>query len=343
MKAFNIQHIFFVILGLALASCNTTATNNEAKGPVQVRVEQTAIQEVEQTLDFTGVVQPFEEAHIAPAVPGRIDRILVDVGDKVSKGQLLVNMDRTQLFQAQVQLDNLEKELARMDTLLQAGAVTQQGYDQLKTQVDVARSNIRNLATHTEIRSPLNGVITGRYFSEGEMFSMTPGPAGKPAIVSVNQIRPVKVTIGVSERFLPQVTIGQEALVTTDVFPGQEFEGKVSKIYPTIDRASGTFKVEVVTPNQDELLSPGIFARVALDLEQQQALLVPALAVLKQTGSNERFVFVIEDNTAQRVTVQIGKNFNQYQEIISGLKPGQTLVVTGQHNLIQGAEVEVVE
>lgn len=342
MKSLKSQHIIILIAMLVFASCTTAVTNSEENNKVLVRIEPTTLRATAQHLDFTGVVQPFEEAHIAPAGPARINRILVDVGDKVSKGQLLVQMDRTQLYTSQVQLDNLERELARMDTLLRAGAVTQQSFDQLKAQYDVAKSNIDNLASHTEIRSTINGVVTGRYHSDGEMFSMMPGPSGKPAIVSINQIRPVKVTIGVSERFLPELSVGQATTVTTDVFPNREFTGKVNKIYPTIDRTSGTFRVEIVIDNQDEALRPGMFARVALSMGEHQALLVPSLAVLKQAGSNERFVFVVEGNTARRLTVIPGRSYNEFIEIESGLQEGQMLVTTGQHNLVQGSEVQIV-
>jgi membrane fusion protein, multidrug efflux system len=339
----KLKRVFSTLLiGMAISSCiSSGGDESEETTAVLVRTDEISMHTIENNLDFTGVVQPFEEAHIAPAVPARINRILVDVGDKVSKGQLLVEMDNTQLFQAQVQLDNLKTELQRLDTLLQAGAVTQQAYDQMKTQYEVAKSNIENLGTHTQVRSTLNGVITGRYFSDGEMFSGTPGPAGKPAIVSINQIRPVKVMVGVSERFLPQVKIGQKAEVRVDMFSERIFEGRVNKIFPTIDRASGTFRVEIVIENQDEALRPGMFTRVALNLGEQQVLLVPALAVMKQTGSNERFVFVVENDMARRITVQTGRNFDENLEILSGLQPGQKLVVTGQHNLIEGTEVVV--
>lgn len=338
-----IQATLLIFAMLFIASCQTAVEQEETDSRVLVRVTPSSVQTVVNNLEFTGTVLPYEEAHIAPAVPARINRILVDVGDKVSKGQLLVEMDNTQLFQARVQLDNLEKELARLDTLLRAGAVTQQSYDQLQTQYQVAQSNIENLSTHTQVRSTLNGVVTARYFSAGEMFTGTPSPAGKPAIVSINQIQPVKIIVGVSERYLPEVTIGQKAEVTTEVFSDRVFSGKVNRIYPTIDRATGTFRVEVVIDNQDENLRPGMFVRVALSLGEHEALLVPALSVLKQTGSNERFVFVVEDNVAQRLTVEPGRKFDDRIEILSGLKAGQQLVITGQHNLIQGSEVEIVE
>jgi RND family efflux transporter MFP subunit len=338
----NPRIIISALILFVIFSCNTAAEQNETERNIMVEVAKTTLQTVPTNLDFTGVVQPFEEAHIAPAVPARINRILVDVGDKVTRGQLLVEMDNTQLFQAQVQLDNLKTELARLDTLLQAGAVTQQSYDQLKTQYQVAQSNIDNLSTHTQVRSTLNGVITARYFSDGEMFTGAPSPAGKPAIVTVNQIKPVKIIVGVSERFLNQVKTGQEAVVTTDVFSDRSFTGKINRIFPTIERATGTFRVEITIDNSDEALRPGMFVRVSLQLGEHQALMVPAMSVMKQAGSNERFVFVVENGTAQRITVEQGRKFNDRVEILSGLKDDQTLVVSGQHKLIQGSIVEIV-
>jgi len=332
--------LFSIFLGVSCSSTGNDENNKERKRPV--RVASADIENVSNDLEFTGVVQAYEVAHIAPSMPVRIEKILVDVGDKVSKGQLLVQMDRTQLFQAQVQLKNLEKELSRLDTLLKAGAVTQQNYDQLKTQYDVAKSNIANLSTQTEIRSSLTGIVTGRYYSDGEMFSMTPGPAGKPAIVTVNQVQPVKVIINVSERYFPVLQTGQTAEVTSDVFPNRVFNGRVNKLSPVVDRVSGTFSAEIVIDNKDEALRPGMFARVSLNLGQQDVFLVPALAVLKQSGSDERFVFVVEDQKAVRKTVETGRKFDARIEILSGIKQGQHLVVSGQHNLIQGSEVEVL-
>jgi RND family efflux transporter MFP subunit len=344
-KIITLPRVMIVMMmGIFTTSCNDTGAEQKSEArKMPVKIEQTQTKEVKNNLEFTGVVQAYEEAHIAPAAPVRIQRILVDVGDKVSKGQLLVQMDRTQLFQANVQLENLEKELARLDTLLRAGAVTQQQFDQMKTQYDIAKSNIDNLSTQTEIRSPLNGVVTGRYYSDGEMFSMTPGPAGKPAIVSVFQIKPVKVMINLSERFLPQIEKGQIAQVTSDVFPNQQFTGKVNKISPVVDRMSGTFSVEIIIDNSQEMLKPGMFARVSLNMGTQDVFLVPALAVLKQAGSNERYVFVIgDDNTAIRKTVTLGNKYDDKLEILAGLEKEQRLVVTGQHNLIEGTTVEIL-
>ncbi len=332
------------ILLLLFAACTPKTTEEaESSQSVRVMVMQTGNTAIANDLEFTGVVQAYEEAWIGASMPARIEKILVDVGDFVTKGQLLVQMDKTQLFQARIQLQTLENDLKRMDTLLALGAVTRQAHDQLKAQYDIAASNIENLLKTTEIRATIPGVVTGRYHSAGEIFTMTPGPAGKPAIVSVMQIRPVKINIGVSERFFTQVKTGQPAQVTSDVFPGRTFDGRVSMIYPNIDRSSGTFRVEITVDNADLALRPGMFSRVALNLGQTEGIMVPALAVLKQSGSNERYVFVIENGKAIRKSVVPGRNIDDLQVILSGLEEGETLVVTGQHNLSHLTEVEIVK
>lgn len=332
-----------VLMLAFVAACQPRTQETTTERPATlVQVAPTSLQTIANNLDFTGVVQPYEEAHIGAAQPARIERILVDVGQQVAKGQLLVQMDRTLLFQAQVQLQTLKGDLLRLDTLLRVGAVTQQSYDQLKAQFEVATASYENLARHTEIRATIPGIITGRYNSEGELYTMSPSPAGKPAIVSIMQIRPVKITIGVSERFFPRVKIGQTATVVTDLYPGRNFEGKVYKIYPVIDRASGTFKIEILVDNNDLSLRPGMFTRVALSLGETEAMLVPALAVLKQVGSNERFVFVVEDGVAIRKIVVPGRNIGDMQEVIAGLKPDEMLVISGQHNLTHLGKVNIV-
>ncbi len=345
MKSQNIARILFLLVLFSFGGCAlfTTDEEPEEKEKVLVELKEVAVTTVTNDIRVTGVVQAYEESYIGAPTPARIEQILVDVGDHVEKGQLLVQMDRAQLFQAKVQLDNLLDDLRRLDTLLQVGAVTRQQYDQLKTQYDVARSNVENLAENTEIRANISGVITGRFNSDGEIFSMTPAtPGGKPAIVSLKQIQPVKITIGASERFFPVVKQGQQATVRLDIYPDRKFTGYVNKIYPTIDRMTGTFQVEILVENHDLSLRPGMFSRVALDLGDMDALLVPSLAVRKQVGSDERFVFVVEDDIAHRRSVTLGRTFDDRLEILSGIEQGEMLVVTGQHNLMDGATVEIV-
>ncbi len=345
MKKFMTPHTLFFLATLFLvAGCDViTEEETEERDKVLVELSQIETTTLADDIRTTGQVKAFEEAYIGAPAPSRIEEILVDVGDQVEKDQLLVQMDRAQLYQAKVQLDNLREDLRRMDTLVAVGAATQQQYDQLKTQYDVARSNVENLEENTQIRANIPGLITGRYYSDGEVFSMSPTtPEGRIAIVSLKQIQPVKITIGVSERFFPNVETGQEAVIRSDIYPDREFEGRVHKIHPTINRASGTFNVEVLVENRDLALRPGMYSRVMLNVGEIEGLLVPSLAVRKQVGSDERFVFVVEDGVAHRRTVNLGRTFDDKLEILSGIEEGEMLVTTGQHNLMDQSEVEIV-
>jgi RND family efflux transporter MFP subunit len=133
------------------------------------------------------------------------------------------------------------------------------------------------------------------------------------------------------------------AKISVDIYPGQEFSGKVVRIFPTIDPASHTFSVEVVTPNSSAVLRPGMFARVSFDLGEVDAVVLPALAVLKMQGSNERYLFVEKDGKAERIPVSIGARFDDRIEVISDLlKPGDRVIVSGQSRLLHGVPVQVV-
>ncbi len=346
MKTLMKPHILILPFALLFAvSCDFGGPDEAAEEQEKVLVELTRLEKTTMIKDHraVGVVRPYEESFISAASPARIEKILVDVGHRVQKGDMLVQMDRSQLFQAKVQMNNLKDDLQRLDTLVEVGAATKQQYDQLKTQYEVARSNVETLADNTEIRANIPGVISGRFYSEGEMFTMSPTtPEGKVAIVSLKQDQPVKIMTGVSESLFPDVKIGQEAIVKSDVYPGREFTGKVSRIYPIIDRISGTFNVEIVVENRDLALRPGMYGRINLNIGEVEGFLVPALAVLRQEGSGERHVFIEKDGMAHRRVVTLGRRFDDKLEILSGLEEGEMLITTGQHNLMDQMEVEIV-
>ncbi|MGC9353501.1 MAG: efflux RND transporter periplasmic adaptor subunit [Mariniphaga sp.] len=318
------------------------ADNADTKKEV-VRVMELQMQTVARSVEYPATLQAYEEVHLAPAQPGRIEGIFADVGDRVSAGKLLVQMDRTQLHQAEVQLKNLEVDFRRLDTLAKYGSVAQQQYDQLKTQVEVAQSNVAFLKENTQLLAPFNGVISGRYYEPGEMYSGAPNtPAGKAAVLSLVQIDRLKAVVPLSEKYFPMVNNGMEAKATIDVYPENTFTGRVERVHPTIDPINRTFNAEVVINNRDGILRPGMFARVTFDLDEEEAILLPSMAVLKVQGSNERYLFKEENGIAHRVSVDIGKRYDDSIEVFSDeLEPGDNIIVSGQARLLDGVQVEV--
>ncbi|KAF5044780.1 Multidrug resistance protein MdtA [anaerobic digester metagenome] len=308
-----------------------------------VRVTPLETRQVARSVEYPATLLAFEELHMAPASPGRIDAIYAEVGSRVRQGDLIVQMDKTQLHQAEIQLKNLEIDFRRFDTLQKVGSVPQQQYDQLKSQLEIARSNVSFLKENTQLRAPFSGVISGKYYEAGEMYSGAPLPQiGKAAIVSLVQIDKLKTIVPISEVYFPRVKKGMTARVKSDLYPDKSIEGKIFNIYPTIDPGSRTFNIEIQIDNRDGLLRPGMFNRISIDFDKVEALLLPAIAVLKMQGSNDRYLFVENNGIARRVFVTLGARYDDLIEVIADeLKPGDNIIVSGQGRLLDGAKVQV--
>jgi RND family efflux transporter MFP subunit len=344
-----------MISGLLVAGCSSKSNKSASASQdpatttssavIPVKVVKLTKTKIARTIDYTASILPFEEVNVAPSTPGRIDRIYVETGDKVKKGDKLFLMDRTQLYQLELQLSNLQKDLSRIDTLLKSGSAKQQQYDQMKTQYDITKTNVDFMQQNTLLKSPFVGIVTGKYFEDGEMYSGSPTTqTGRSAVVTVMQVNPLKVNVNVSEQYYPLINKGIKAMVTADVYKDETFTGSVFRIAPTINSATRSFIVELELPNRNDLLKPGMFVRVSMDLGEVETFVVPAYTVLVQEGTNLRYVFVADNNTAKRVEVILGKRFDDQLEIISEtLKEGDQLVTEGQSRLVNGGKIEVVK
>ena len=334
---YSISAIMIVFLyacgGGASSDKSQTATTQDSI--VSVKVQTVSTQPVEQLTELTGNIEANKVNNIAPTIPGRIDNILVEVGNRVSKGQLLVQMDKTNLVQAQLQLANAERELGRVAELFKSGSATQQQLDQLTSQVDVLRETVRNLAENVELLSPIDGVVTARTFDAKNIYG------GAQPILTVMQIAPVKVLVNISEIYFPQVKTGMEVRVKLDVYPDKNFVGRINIIYPTIDQLSRTFRAEVTIANNDMTIRPGMFARVELNFGTLNHVVAPDLAIIKQPGTNTRYVFTVENGQARRREVQLGRLVGNQYEIISGIEAGAQVVIAGQSRLLEQTPVKI--
>lgn len=344
--------IFTLILtgGILLASCAPKEKKGEAAAAgaadstaaIPVRVMPVSKTAIARTIDYTSTIQAYEEVNLAPASPGRVDKLYVEVGDRVQKGQNLFLMDRTQYYANKIQLANLEKDLARLDTLLKVGSVRAQLYDQTKAQYEVMKTTVEFMEENTLLEAPFTGIITGKYLEEGELYSGAPGMSGKAAVVTIMQINPVKIIVSISEQYFPLVKNGMKVRVVADVYPDKSFEGTIFRVHPTINAMSRTFSAEVRINNGSELLRPGMFARSFIDMGQDEAIVVPSNAVLIQEGTNERYIFIVENGVAVRKTVTLGQRFDDRFELAGGeVREGDNLVTDGQARLRNGQKVEI--
>lgn len=327
------------MLVLLTASCGGGSNEQQTQEEVKKALVKTAkaeLKPVDQLVEFTGTIQPFTHNKISPAMGMRIDRIHVDVGDQVKKGQLLVEMDKSQYLQTAVQLENLKADLARYQKLYAEGGISKQQLDQMATQVSVSQHALDNLKDNTDLISPVDGIVTERIYDPGDVYSAADG-----RILTVMQLNKVKVQVNVSESYFTNVKQGMPVEVKLDVYPDQVFKGNVTLIYPAIDPATRTFTTEITIPNGNMKLRPGMFSRVGLNFGETQRIMVPDVAVQKQVGSNERYIFVVENGKAIRKIVNPGRVIGKSYEIISGLNDGDEVVIAGAQKLLDQAEVEI--
>ena len=343
MKAFRILGIalcsmlLMVVLMVACGQKKTEAVQAPVADPAAkpvVELAQVVEEPVAQIQVYSATIVGEIKNNIAPATPARISKINVEIGDNVRRGQVLVEMDETTLSQQEMQLKNLETEFNRIDQLYKVGGVSKSEWDNVNLQLEVARKSFQTLKENTRLQSPIDGVVTARNYDNGDLY-------GGQAILVVQKITPVKITINVSEQYYSKVEKGDEVSIELDAYPGETFTGKVSLIYPTVDAMTHTFPVEINVANADQKLRPGMFARATLNLGTLNHVVVPDLAIEKRSGSGDRFVYVYNNGKVSYTKVELGQRLGDRYELISGVPSGAQVVITGQAKLSDGKEVEV--
>lgn len=327
-----------IALLVTVSSCSEEKTTvQEVEKVEKVQVMKLATTEIEREVILPTTLEGYDNMKVSSSVSGIIDEILVNVGDRVSKGQLLVKMDPTQYTTTKLTYANLGVEMSRMEALKAAGSISQQIYDQTKTQYEQLKEQLALYEKNTFVRADFAGVISARNFEPGELC------AGQP-ILQLTQINKLKAYINVQENYFPYLKNGMKLTIVSDIYPGKQFPATVEMVYPTIDPSSHTFTVKVTIPNASETLRPGMYVSTSISVGKVKGMLVPYQSVLKLIGSNERYVFVNDGGKAKRVTVTLGKRFDRDVEIISEeLKEGDELIVVGQGRLVDGVKLEIVK
>ena len=330
-------------VALALCSCGGKKAQ---KGAAAVKEEQLPAVKV---VDAKSEIVPIDEKYsvtlqayainnIAPQSGGRIISIKAEVGDFVQKGQVLAQMDKAQLEQAELQLNNLKSEYDRAKALYEKGGVSKSDFETIELQYKVANTTYENLLTNTILKSPLNGVVSARNYDEGDMYTMS-----APLYV-VQQINPIKAFVAVSEKNYSLLKKGIEVEFTPEALNGKTFVGKVTRIHPTVDAATHTIVAEVTINNPKFELRPGMYSSARVIFSKGDAIVVPDTAVLKQQGSGVRTVYVLKaDGTVELRIVELGRHIGSEYVILSGVQAGEKVIVSGQSLLRSGIKVEVIE
>lgn len=342
--------VLALVIGLRLAANKKKL--DAAKQPVDrsafafpVNVITTAIAPVEGGFTVPGTLEPDEHARVMVQAQGKLASLTVDLGSRVSKGQVLGSLDVAQklleLEAAELALEKLRKDDARYRELVAGKAAAEANYDEVhfnyetqRVKVDQIRQQIRD----AQVVSPVNGIVVAKNVEVGEYV------AGSTAVVEVVDVSRLKANVRVSERDAYRLKEGDAVAVTTEVFPGEVFQGRITFVSPRGD-ASHNYLVEVAVQNdKDHPLKSGTFINARFERQEAVPLLMIPKSALGE-GMKQPYVYVVRaDGADSRVShrdLVLGREIGEQVEVLKGLQPNETVVVSGQLNLVDGSKVRV--
>ncbi len=317
------------------ATGNGTATV-AAEAKPKVKIATVTTEDVAQIEEYTTTVEAMVKNNIIPNSPLRIEKIFVEVGQSVIKGQSLVQLDASNLEQLRLQYENQLVDFKRVEELYKVGGTSRAEYDNAKTQLEVVKRQLDNRTENTLLVSPIDGVVSARNYDNGDMYG------GQPILV-IEQISPVKMKINISESRYAETNKELDVNLTFNTYGNETFKGNIDIIYPTINSSTHTFPVEITLDNNDKRVRPGMYGKVCVNFGTVKHVVVPDVAVIKQAGSGNYYVYAYENGKVEYKQVVVGRRMDNRYEIVSGLEPGTHVVIAGQTGLTNGAEVEVIE
>jgi len=367
---------WLITCALLLPNCSSnrgdTKEVQEEKG-IAVEVVRAVRGDIASSINTTGTVYPRQEAYLSPKIGGKIEKIFVDEGDRVTKGQPLVRLEQTKLImakneaeanlntvkselrKAELSLENLNRTMKRNEELYKQGIIDEQLYDNTKTdflnaeaqfhlssarleqakaQLDQAVQDLKDSIMY----APFSGFVVDKMMNEGEMVYA----ASPSQVLHLTDINSVKIECGIAEVEKKYIHVGKEAVIEVDAIPGEKFKGEITTVNPFIDQNSRTFMVKIEIPNPGHKLVSGMFARIKIVKEaKKEAILVPLRSVIEREG--KKVVFVAANGQARMVPVLLGINDMKTTEVVNGLKGGELIVSEGFYALSNGSRISFTQ
>jgi membrane fusion protein (multidrug efflux system) len=338
-RAYRKARWWLLAAGLALVWSGAAAQDNGAA--VAVEAAKVVAAPLNEQVTAIGTILSDEAVTISSEIPGRLQEIHFQEGQPIGKSAPLFTLDdsvyRAQLADADAKLKLAEQTHKRRTALLTNKYATAQSADESASNLAVSTAAVELARVQLEkahIVAPFSGIVGLRRVSVGEYIT-----SGQP-LVNLEAIDPVKADFRVPEKFLPAIRVGQTIQIKVDAFPDQNFEGKVYAIDPRLDVSGRSLLVRAMVPNKEQLLRPGLFARVTVLLQlKKDALSVPEQAIVPQGDS--QFVFKIVDGKVQLTKVVTGTRREGRVEIVEGLSAGDQVVTAGQLKIRDGAAVSI--
>ncbi|HXG49153.1 MAG TPA: efflux RND transporter periplasmic adaptor subunit [Methylomirabilota bacterium] len=335
-----------IALALGPAGCKPPAGASAGRGPgtfaVQAVVIEARRQPVSETLSLVGSIAANEMVELKSEAEGMVEEILFQEGQPVKQGDLLVKLDESKfaaaVAEAEANFKLSQVTFERSKELFREQLISQQEFDQAAAQFQANQAGLelkRRQWKDTRIHAPFAGIVGARQVSPGQVISKN------TTLTWLVNLDPVKVEVNVPERYLGQVAIGQTIEFSVAAFPQEKFKGEVYFISPQLDPATRTALVKARIPNPAHKLKGGMFAGLDLTLQLRESAIVVPEPALMSNGDNVT-VFVVDDQSlAQIRPVKVGVRLAGKAEVLSGLQPGEKVVVEGVQKLYPGAAVKL--
>ncbi len=361
MKGKRKAVLWLAILAVVRFGCGESSSggsDGKDSGAPVIPVETVVVQmgAVVDTVRATGTVFPRHDVVISSQTAGTVTAVYIEVGNRVKKGDPLVQVDpemkelalrqaEARLLEARAAFEKAKRDLERHRKLFESKDISEFVYESARLQKEsaeaaylTAKANVqmaRRQLKDARIESPVDGFVAARLVDLGT--TVAPGAP----VAKVVDIDEVKVKFGVPERDVVKIAKGQVATVRVDALKGRSFTGTVSAVGPQADLATRTFPVEVVVQNPEHRLKAGMVARVSVAAGSVENLpLIPKSALLERAG--ETIVFVVQGEVAHKRVPELGLESNGRIAVLAGVEPGDQVVVLGQENLVEGTRVKVV-
>lgn len=338
--------VLLLISSFALTSCGKkeaeagkTVVRKEKSDSVSVITAKVQNINMSLTKTYTGTLEGEKQANIVSQLAERIVDIPVKVGDYVKAGQVIVKLDKggltSQYYQAQSNLQNVQKNLERTKSLFESGAIARQALDQTQTAYDIAKANFNAARNAVEITTPISGVVTSVKLNIGDFTA-----PGTP-IVTVATIGQLKLIMSVGEADMPYVANGKNVKIYSELNTDITAAGKITEIAKSADLSTRTFQVKATFPNaKNTWFKPGMFAKAELDLTTPKTVpVIPRESVIYAESGPQ--VFVISQGKAYSRNVKLGLQNDKFIEVVDGLKPDEVVARVGMNNLKDGMPVVV--
>lgn len=358
-KAIPIGLLFgVVILAAAVTACSgqESSSDRDKSPPTPVQVVRVQQRDLKESIEAVGSLVASEEVTIRPEISGIVRAIAFREGERIQREALLFSLEdeeirqrlrarRAALTAARAETENARRMLLRRRDLLAEGTIAAETYEEVKTRYETAaarqeqiQAEIREIGEelkNTEIRSPINGITGAIQVDPGDFVEI-----GDP-LVTLVRTNVLEVRFTVAERYANRVDEGQPVTIQTAANPERTFQGRVFFVSPQIRESTRELELKARIQNDEGLLRPGGFVRVALILKvRNQTLIVPEEALVPtRTGY---VVFVVQDQTARRREVSIGLRRPGIVEIRTGLEPGETVIRSGHISVSDGDRVQTV-